>query len=57
MTWTIFKGKDRKWYFHLRAQNGKVLLQSEAYNSKQSAIKGINSIRVNANSSIIDYED
>lgn len=41
----IFKGADHDFYFHLRAQNGEILLASEGYESKQGAKNGIQSIR------------
>jgi uncharacterized protein YegP (UPF0339 family) len=36
-----FPGKDGKWYFHLKAANGEVVSQSEGYESREGAAKGI----------------
>jgi uncharacterized protein YegP (UPF0339 family) len=36
-------------YFVLKAPNGKIILLSEEYKSRQSLIKGINSVRKNVN--------
>jgi len=36
------------WWFTLVAGNGKVIAQSEMYNSKQSCLKGIASVKHNA---------
>ena len=45
---TIFKGKDGKFYFHLTAGNGEIIAASQGYASKQMAQKGIESIKRNA---------
>lgn len=37
----LFRGKDKKWYFRLRAKNGEIVAQSEAYESRQGCEKGI----------------
>ncbi len=42
-----FKGLDGKRYFHLRAKNGEIMLQSEAYSTTTAATKGIASVREN----------
>ena len=39
---------DDLWYFHLKANNGKIIAQSEGYNTKRSALNGIASIKKNA---------
>lgn len=44
MKWYIFQGADKQYYFHLRARNGKIVLQSEGYKRKQSIYKCIDSI-------------
>jgi hypothetical protein len=43
-----FKGQDGKTYFHLRAGNGEIVLQSQGYTSKSSANGGIDSVKNNA---------
>lgn len=36
-----FKGKDGKWYWDLKAANGEIVSQSEGYETKEGARKGI----------------
>ena len=47
-TFETFKGLDGQYYFHLLAANGEKVLQSEGYTSRQSAEKGVESVRNNA---------
>jgi uncharacterized protein YegP (UPF0339 family) len=42
-----FKGLDGKYYFHLKANNGQIVLQSQGYTTKASATNGIASVRTN----------
>lgn len=42
-----FKGLDGKQYFHLRAANGEIVLQSQAYASRSGATTGIASVQAN----------
>lgn len=42
-----FKGLDGRYYFHLKANNGQIVLQSQSYASKSGATSGINSVRSN----------
>lgn len=44
----IFKGKNKQFYFRLKAANGEIVAASEGYKSLQSAKKGIESIKSNA---------
>ncbi len=44
----VFKSADEQWYFHLKAPYGKVILASEAYHNKQGALRGIESVKKNA---------
>jgi uncharacterized protein YegP (UPF0339 family) len=43
----VFKGIDARYYFHMRAQNGEIVLQSESYSAKASATNGVESVREN----------
>ena len=43
----IFVGKDDQFYFHMKAANGEIVLQSEGYVAKASADNGIASVREN----------
>src|SRR5439155_5939634 len=45
----VFQGLDGQYYFHLRAANGEIVLQSEAYTRKSSAVAGTDSVRANGN--------
>ncbi len=42
-----FKGLDGRYYFHARAVNGEIVLQSQGYTSKASATTGIASVQTN----------
>ena len=42
-----FKGLDARFYFHLKANNGQIVLQSQAYTTKASATNGIASVKTN----------
>jgi uncharacterized protein YegP (UPF0339 family) len=43
----IFKGLDGKFYFHLKAHNGQIVLQSQGYTTKTSATNGVASVKTN----------
>lgn len=43
----VFRGFDGAYYFHLRATNGEIVLQSQAYTRRASAIAGTDSVRTN----------
>ena len=42
------KSKNDKFFFHLLAGNGQIILSSEMYESKASALNGIASVKKNA---------
>ena len=44
----IYKDAKGEFRFRLRAANGEVIAVSEGYSSKESCIKGIDSVRINA---------
>ena len=48
------KGSTGKYRFNLVATNGQVIATSEAYESKASALKGIESVKRNASSAEVD---
>ena len=50
----IFKGKDEQFYFKVIAENGQTIAISEGYTTKQNCYKGINSLKENSNSEVID---
>jgi uncharacterized protein len=43
----VFKGLDSRYYFHVRAKNGEIVLQSQSYSSKSAAEKGVSSVLTN----------
>jgi len=53
--WEIFKSYGL-WYFHLKATNGKVLLQSESYVTKRGCLKGIAAIKKCVNGPIVEFK-
>lgn len=44
----IQKGISGQYRFNLKAANGEIILSSEQYNDKESARRGIESVKVNA---------
>jgi uncharacterized protein len=48
------KGSSGKFHFNLLAGNGQVIATSETYESKQSAMNGINSVKENAPGAEVD---
>ncbi len=47
-TFEIKKAKNDEFYFHLKAGNGQIILSSEMYEAKSSAVNGIESVKKNA---------
>jgi uncharacterized protein len=47
-------GTTGKFHFNLVAGNGQVIATSEAYESKESALKGIESVKANAPGAQVD---
>jgi len=47
-TFEIKKAKDGQTFFHLKAGNGEIILASEMYKAKDSAVNGIESVMKNA---------
>lgn len=43
-----FQDKAKKYRFRLKAANGQIIATSEAYNSKDSCMNGIESVKANA---------
>ena len=44
----VKKAKDGQTFFHLKAVNGQIILASEMYRAKESALNGIESVKKNA---------
>ncbi|MGH7280329.1 MAG: YegP family protein [Polyangiaceae bacterium] len=57
----VFTGEDAKYYFRLRANNGEIVLASQGYTSKESALGGIKSVETNGTDSgnydLVDAND
>ena len=54
MKFEIFNGRDLKPRFRLRANNGKILCQSESYSNVGGARKCIRAIKTCASAVIVD---
>jgi uncharacterized protein YegP (UPF0339 family) len=50
----VKKGSSGKYHFNLVAANGQVIATSEAYEQKQSALHGIESVKQNAPGAEVD---
>ena len=44
----VKKAKDGQTFFHLKAANGQIILASEMYKARESALNGIESVKKNA---------
>lgn len=44
----LFKGRNGQYYFRLKAPNGETIGHSEGYVTKQGALNGIDSVKINA---------
>ena len=44
----VFKGLDAQYYFHARAQNGEIVVQSQGYTRRANAVSGAASVATNA---------
>lgn len=43
----VFRGLDKAYYFHLRANNGEIVLQSQGYSSRTGAVNSATSVKAN----------
>jgi len=50
----IKEGNDGKFYFNLTATNGEIILASQGYKAKDSALNGIESVKKNSQAAEID---
>lgn len=54
----VYRSKDDQFYFIFRAANGEILVTSETYTTKQSALNGIASLQRDvAAADIVDMTD
>jgi len=52
MYFQIWQGKDKKWYWHLRAANHEIVANGEGYASKQGALAAIALVQASAGAEI-----
>jgi len=50
------RGSTGKYHFNLVAGNGQVIATSEAYERKEGALNGIESVKTNAPDAVVDDE-
>ena len=50
----LYKDAAGKFRFRLKASNGQIIASGEAYGSRASALKGIESVRQNASDAALD---
>jgi uncharacterized protein len=50
----LFKDKQGKYRFRLKAANGEIIAVGEAYESRSGALNGIESVRRNAPAAVLD---
>lgn len=54
----VYEDKGGKFRFRLKASNGQVIASGQGYATKESCLKGIESVRKNApESPVVDVED
>lgn len=53
----VFVGKDDQWYWNVKARNGRVVAQSEGYQTKQGAIKGAQALGKALGLTTVEYTD
>lgn len=53
----IYADKSQGFRFRLKAGNGEVIATSESYTTKAAAQKGIDSVKNNAQSPVVDLTD
>ena len=50
----VYKDKSGGYRFRLKAGNGETIASSESYTTKAAALKGVDSVKNNASSDIVD---
>lgn len=53
----VYKDKSGGFRFRLKAGNGEVVASSESYKTKASALNGIESVKKNAGSDVVDLTE
>jgi uncharacterized protein YegP (UPF0339 family) len=52
----LYQDKGGDWRFRLKAGNGEVIATGQGYASKSGALNGIDSVRRNADSEVVEVE-
>jgi uncharacterized protein YegP (UPF0339 family) len=55
-TYELYQDKGGDWRFRLKAGNGEVIATGQGYASKSGALNGIDSVRRNADSEVVEVE-
>jgi uncharacterized protein YegP (UPF0339 family) len=53
----LYQDKGGDWRFRLKAGNGEVIATGQGYASKSGALNGIDSVRRNADSEVVEVEN
>jgi uncharacterized protein YegP (UPF0339 family) len=53
----VYKDKSGGFRFRLKASNGEVIASSQSYKTKASAMNGVESVRKNAASPVVDLTE
>lgn len=53
----VYKDKSGGFRFRLKAANGEVVASSESYKTKASALNGVESVKKNAGSDVVDLTE
>jgi uncharacterized protein YegP (UPF0339 family) len=53
----VYKDKSGGYRFRLKAGNGETIASSESYKSKASALGGVESVKKNAGSDVVDLTE
>lgn len=53
----LYQDKGGDWRFRLKAGNGEIIATGQGYSSKSGALNGIDSVRRNADSEVVEVED
>ncbi|MHA7224148.1 YegP family protein [Arthrobacter sp. RHLT1-20] len=53
----VYKDKSGGFRFRLKASNGEVIASSQSYKSKASALGGVESVKKNAASDVVDLTE
>ena len=56
-TFELYKDKRGEFRFRLKAGNGEVIASSESYKTKASALNGVESVKKNASSDVVDLTE